>query len=83
MIELRGIVTSYSGSTKKVRLVVRSERGDDYKTLEYPSSKKLTRGAIISFLSAQTGENKKDIRIAPHVKIPEVITSPIKRKARW
>lgn len=70
MIELRGIVIDYPSGAKRVRLTTRSERGDDYQTFEYPVGLKITRGAIVNFLSKETGENKKDIHIAPHVVIP-------------
>lgn len=71
MIELRSIIIDIPDGHRRVRLFLRGERGDDYKTLEYPVGLKITRGAIINFLSENRGEKKKDIGIAPHVKIPE------------
>jgi len=71
MLELRAIIIDSPEGVRRVRLFIRGERGDDYRTFEYPSSKKLTRGAIEKFLAKETGVGVKEIAIAHHVKIPE------------
>ena len=71
MIELRGIITDSPEGKKRVRLITRGQRGDDYTTLEYPKGKKLNRWAIISFLAKSLKVKPVDIKIAPHIKIPK------------
>lgn len=70
MIELRGIEISYTTSGKNIKLITRSERGDDYETFEYPKSKKLNEKAILKFLAEQLNLPGGKVSIAPHVKIP-------------
>lgn len=70
MIELRGIELSWAGNLRKVKLITRSERGDDYKTIEYPKGKKITEKAILKYLAEQLNLPGGKVSIAPHVKIP-------------
>jgi len=72
MIELRGITIDYPEGTKRIRLLTRSEWGDDYRTFEYPGESPLKESDILNFLSLKLKVKKEDIRIASHVKIPEV-----------
>jgi len=71
MIELRAIIIDYPGSNKRIRLLTRSERGDDYETLEFPASLPLNRGQIIKFLGAHYGIEPGTIVCPSHIKIPE------------
>jgi len=71
MIELRAIITFISAGTPRVSLVTRSERGDDYETLEFPASLPLNRGQIIKFLGDHYGIEPGKIIWPSHIKIPE------------
>jgi len=71
MIELRAIIIDYPGSNKRIRLLTRSERGDDYETLEFPASLPLNRGQIIKFLGDHYGIEPGKIIWPAHIKIPE------------
>lgn len=71
MRELRGIVVDMPKGAKKVRLVTRGERGDDYETLAYPSSSPLNFGKIRVFLGTHYGCPPGDIKIPRHIKIPK------------
>ena len=70
MIELRGIIIDYPGNAERIRLVTRGERGDDYKTLEFPNNLPLNKGQIRTFLGDHFGEPPGKIVWPPHVKIP-------------
>uniref|UniRef100_A0A6M3IFE8 Uncharacterized protein n=1 Tax=viral metagenome TaxID=1070528 RepID=A0A6M3IFE8_9ZZZZ len=71
MIELRGIIIDSPDGTQRIRLVARSERGDNYTTLEFPSSLSLSRGQLIKFLGETYSLPPGEIRIAPHIDIKE------------
>lgn len=71
MVELRGIEVSYLARAKKVKLVVRGERGDDYTTLTFPAGKPLTFGTILTFLCKKFKCKPKDVRFPEHIKIPK------------
>jgi len=70
MIELRGIAIDSPEGVRRVRLTIRSERGDDYETLEFPASLLLNRGQIIKFLGDHYGIEPGKIVWPSHVKIP-------------
>lgn len=71
-IELRGIIIDIPKSISRVRLLVRSERGDDYQWFNFPSGKPLNRGQIIKFLGEQYDMEPGHIVWPDHVKIPSV-----------
>ena len=71
MIELRGIIINSPVGVCQVRLITRSERGDDYETLEFPANLPLNRGQIIKFLGDHYGIEPGKIIWPSHIKIPE------------
>ena len=71
MVELRGIIIDSPEGGRRVRLITRSERGDDYETLEFPADLPLNWGQIIKFLGAHYGIEPGTIVCPSHIKIPE------------
>lgn len=54
-MEIRAIIIDAPQGTKRIRIMVRGDRGDDYRTLEYPKGGKLNRGQVISFVGKSLG----------------------------
>lgn len=71
MIELRAITIDYPKGVKRVRLTTRSERGDDYEVLVFPSSLPLNKGQVRVFLGNHYGYEPGHIKWASHVEIPD------------
>ena len=70
MVELRGITIDYPDNNKRVKIVTRGEKGDDYTTLAFPSSLPLNEGQIRKFLGNHFNEPPGKIVWPPHVKTP-------------
>lgn len=70
MVELRGIVINHKDPVREIKLLIRGERGDDYKYFIFPSTLPLNRGQILKFLGNHFNIPPGEIAWPPHVKIP-------------
>jgi len=70
MTELRGITIDTPNGQKRVRLLTRTQKGDDYQTLDFPPGLALNEGQIREFLGHHFHIPPGKIIWPSHIKIP-------------
>ena len=70
MREIRGIVIDNPKGVKRVRLLTRGDRGDDYDWQVFPTTLPLKQGQIKKVIADHFKIPPGQIKWPPHVKIP-------------
>lgn len=68
--ELRGILIDRPEGKRRVTIISRGERGDDYTVLHFPPDKPLNRGQVKKVIADHFGIPPGQVKWPPHVKVP-------------
>lgn len=68
--ELRGIAIDCPDGKRRVTIITRGERGDDYSFIVFSSDKPLNRGQIKKIIGDRFDIPPGQVKWPPHVKVP-------------